>query len=152
MESFTVCNQLQWGHRFTSVETNFIEEEIKEGKKLQWGHRFTSVETVIKSISYCKIIWLQWGHRFTSVETILFSHINPESLYSFNGATDLHRWKPTQVVPGDINMLLLQWGHRFTSVETWRPVPESGRGQGFNGATDLHRWKQIIHLILYLDS
>jgi len=37
---------------------------------------------------------------------------------SFNGATDLHRWKPPQPT-------------------------SSGNGKlGFNGATDLHRWKR----------
>ena len=109
---------------------------------------------------------LQWGHRFTSVETPHYSGGDLAS-GSFNGATDLHRWK----LPGgrykNPPMAGLQWGHRFTSVETptyppWsHPKQPASMGppiyiggnrkrnrvrkrceQGFNGATDLHRWKR----------
>jgi len=37
---------LQWGHRFTSVETKAIQEAATRQELLQWGHRFTSVETL----------------------------------------------------------------------------------------------------------
>ena len=61
--------------------------------RLQWGHRFTSVETSF--LSYYKMAdsKLQWGHRFTSVETRPTYKITLERVAGFNGATDLHRWK-----------------------------------------------------------
>jgi len=37
---------------------------------LQWGHRFTSVETFTRLADPALKASLQWGHRFTSVETI----------------------------------------------------------------------------------
>ncbi len=37
--------------------------------------------------------WLQWGHRFTSVETG-YERTKEKDRKCFNGATDLHRWKP----------------------------------------------------------
>jgi len=41
----TKQRQLQWGHRFTSVETHPTEKGLDDPQSLQWGHRFTSVET-----------------------------------------------------------------------------------------------------------
>ncbi len=109
--------RLQWGHRFTSVETGPIRTRGLFLPGLQWGHRFTSVETQTKrprkGTAECASMGppiyiggntggrtqhnrqggLQWGHRFTSVET----------------------YKPMSYkCAGE----MLQWGHRFTSVET----------------------------------
>ena len=137
---------LQWGHRFTSVETSRIPRTVQENRSfngatdlhrwkppfnvlmtaqgcpLQWGHRFTSVETVGIQILLMHIMMLQWGHRFTSVETFCGWRHCVER-HGFNGATDLHRWK-------------LQ-GQR----------KQLRRAMRFNGATDLHRWKPIPPLI-----
>jgi len=60
---------------------------------------------------------LQWGHRFTSVETKC-SGKTRSPIVSFNGATDLHRWKRVLNRAGSPHIPALQWGHRFTSVET----------------------------------
>jgi len=66
--NFTI--PLQWGHRFTSVETSEHVIVLVEQFALQWGHRFTSVETLVARPSCCfTFLKLQWGHRFTSVET-----------------------------------------------------------------------------------
>ncbi len=90
---------------------------------------------------------LQWGHRFTSVETDDFLKIDVSYFKGFNGATDLHRWKPVEGIKPSIEIQLLQWGHRFTSVETGdNPIRPSEARSSFNGATDLHRWKLINHL------
>ncbi len=90
-----VIRLLQWGHRFTSVETEHPDDdqplldEASMGppiyiggnrprfrrprprrRRLQWGHRFTSVETWKPSAVLApRTRALQWGHRFTSVET-----------------------------------------------------------------------------------
>ncbi len=88
---------LQWGHRFTSVETEKIrnpngfgfrfngatdlhrwkhyktKDDIYYYYTLQWGHRFTSVETSRNNIRSNGYSRLQWGHRFTSVETAVLS-------------------------------------------------------------------------------
>ncbi len=61
----------------------------------------------------------------------------------FNGATDLHRWKHQSCRFGFFHGIGLQWGHRFTSVETKHGEVVFGETRaGFNGATDLHRWKR----------
>ncbi len=93
-------------------------------------------------------------------------------LKSFNGATDLHRWKHDDFLSG-INQIYkasmgppiyiggntveaeitgteadkLQWGHRFTSVETRDLPTRREQRQRFNGATDLHRWKPIVRIL-----
>ena len=112
------ASELQWGHRFTSVETEYYPSGLKERQVwLQWGHRFTSVETLTMAHEESPEKRLQWGHRFTSVETVNWGTTKFFPI-SFNGATDLHRWK--------------------------RPVgvPSNYPGLCFNGATDLHRWKR----------
>ncbi len=142
---------------------------------------------------------LQWGHRFTSVETNPSGREGKMRRRSFNGATDLHRWKRSRSTAEWVSNLLasmgppiyiggnhcwltlkpatswLQWGHRFTSVETESKfcsfhvhryasmgppiyiggnradeVEKYGRMDRFNGATDLHRWKQGYHRSRYI--
>ena len=67
---------------------------------------------------------------------------NLESIFRFNGATDLHRWKlPVERIE-TFTFFKLQWGHRFTSVETRSQNLECFGEKSFNGATDLHRWKR----------
>ena len=88
---------LQWGHRFTSVETASFRVIFSRFPRLQWGHRFTSVETFLKPIQTIGLIKLQWGHRFTSVETIRAPGPTTRQGGCFNGATDLHRWKPLEL-------------------------------------------------------
>jgi len=134
---------LQWGHRFTSVETEGVAEIWKKPSvasmgppiyiggngtrrgagrcwrtRLQWGHRFTSVETYIMGGAVKKTPSLQWGHRFTSVETWNRPFNSVFGVFGFNGATDLHRWKPRLTSWPPSRSAPLQWGHRFTSVET----------------------------------
>ncbi len=46
LDEETFSYELQWGHRFTSVETSIRLKGVDKITKLQWGHRFTSVETV----------------------------------------------------------------------------------------------------------
>ena len=43
---------------------------------------------------------------------------------SFNGATDLHRWKLCNLNASVCFLRWLQWGHRFTSVETRGALPD----------------------------
>ena len=96
--------------------------------RLQWGHRFTSVETSIDILapepecpaSMGPPIYIGGNVEGLPSEVIL--------LEGFNGATDLHRWKPNRI-------------HR-----------ESYKGKCFNGATDLHRWKQSRLLVLDVDE
>ncbi len=45
---FAGVARLQWGHRFTSVETPPLARPPPNIPPLQWGHRFTSVETLSK--------------------------------------------------------------------------------------------------------
>ncbi len=139
---------LQWGHRFTSVET--LGSQIPLLCLSSGFNGATDLHRWKRSgavITPQHIFWLQWGHRFTSVETNKHSVIvSPRGWASmgppiyiggnqslckschstktrFNGATDLHRWKPP----------LYRWCHSTPSC--------------FNGATDLHRWKQIVILL-----
>ncbi len=114
----TPGEKLQWGHRFTSVETEYYPSGLKERQVwLQWGHRFTSVETLTMAHEESPEKRLQWGHRFTSVETVNWGTTKFFPI-SFNGATDLHRWKRSNARGNQRPDCELQWGHRFTSVET----------------------------------
>ncbi len=121
-----LSHTLQWGHRLTSVETykqlqekeeltkasmgppTYIGGNYRLGQRaelsypmLQWGHRLTSVETRIGTKCMNLKSGLQWGHRLTSVETWIRKPRNRLNQRSFNGATDLHRWKRILLeVPG----------------------------------------------------
>ncbi len=110
---------LQWGHRFTSVETIW---ERADGASVRTGFNgATDLHRWKRGRGWAGIagIWkLQWGHRFTSVETEYGGGFGLWLDMGFNGATDLHRWKPTVCGPWSLNQSTLQWGHRFTSVET----------------------------------
>ncbi len=160
--------KLQWGHRFTSVETSRFSDEsgtfslasmgppIYIGgnlpqrsttayylPELQWGHRFTSVETIAPSSHQLWRDALQWGHRFTSVETGS-DNVFKWQTWGFNGATDLHRWKP----PCGTNK-----GEQH-HASMGPPIYIGGnfirfrdgirKRIRFNGATDLHRWKLYL--------
>jgi len=138
--------------------------------ELQWGHRFTSVETIPSSVfSKDKKMPLQWGHRFTSVETSTPTK-KPNPHRGFNGATDLHRWKqehdrpnpqqrealasmgPPIYIGGNLCSKICIESNRKASMGP--PIyiggnkPEAGSERlsvvGFNGATDLHRWKPLL--------
>jgi len=148
------------------VETIFNFSVDLPESTLQWGHRFTSVETFRGGIIGRKYIKLQWGHRFTSVET---NHHAPTGIQPvvasmgppiyiggnmslltqiiqirgasmgppiyIGGNAKKGRIKniyliasmgPPIYIGGNFlykrervfEMLQLQWGHRFTSVET----------------------------------
>ncbi len=88
------------------------------------------------------LLELQWGHRLTSVETITPRQTNTHQYISFNGATDLHRWKPCIMASSCCNLKLCFNG--ATDLHRWKPGNNrliSIRRGSFNGATDLHRWK-----------
>ena len=93
---------------------------------LQWGHRFTSVETlrpvptdVAKELASMGPPIYIGGNIVTDPET-------GRKVKRFNGATDLHRWKQLKEFSHCPAAISLQWGHRFTSVET--VFDERGRG------------------------
>ena len=113
---------------------------IKE-KQLQWGHRFISVETPITA----QPLLLLWSSFNGATDLYRWKHVQEEEITylrkSFNGATDLYRWKlrarqalqaqmeasmgPPIYIGGNVNVRVgtcgivrLQWGHRFISVET----------------------------------
>jgi len=127
LPAYRVLIQLQWGHRFTSVETADVIVPVPLPKTLQWGHRFTSVETntllyradIVQVASMGPPIYiggnksnpvygdfhnsrLQWGHRFTSAETrVLICHL-PMKVTASMG--------PPIYIGGNPKMgLLLQW-------------------------------------------
>ncbi len=101
-------------HRWKRWELTFFH---RNQNVLQWGHRFTSVETYSQGYLRCfsgyasmgppiyiggniecgedflNVFALQWGHRFTSVETPAIRAAREAGGTGFNGATDLHRWK-----------------------------------------------------------
>ena len=142
---------LQWGHRFTSVETRRFPvppaamQNASMGPpiyiggnmsaflpayrvliQLQWGHRFTSVETadVIVPVPLPKT--LQWGHRFTSVETNTLLYRADIVQVASMGPPIYIGGNKSNPVYGDFHNSRLQWGHRFTSVETgWTWTPEA---------------------------
>ena len=59
---------------------------------LQWGHRNSSVEIKQNKQEKGNKTMLQWGHRNSSVE-IRASRPKWRAGISFNGATEIHRWK-----------------------------------------------------------
>jgi len=161
-----VLVKLQWGHRFTSVETPRYKVLQPVHIQLQWGHRFTSVETLENAVRLpSQTFRLQWGHRFTSVETTWIT-IQKITTYGFNGATDLHRWKQCSVIISDGTVVEASMGPPiyiggnskkiqnaitpkaasmgppiYIGGNIWRWHPRLARCARFNGATDLHRWK-----------
>ena len=136
--------RLQWGHRFSAMETRTTFTASATPAFLQWGHRLSAMETR-KSVN-CGIsgLILQWGHRLSAMET--------SSLYT-----------------KDDLQVDLQWGHRLSAMETGlvdftakrgaKPSmgpPPFGDGNSllstlttattttFNGATAFRRWKQPL--------
>jgi len=93
VSSFTGENRLQWGHRFTSVETdlvispspgvgrasmgppiyiggNLLKETFGEvGLKASMGPPIYIGGNMVSKLYRIHSRGLQWGHRFTSVET-----------------------------------------------------------------------------------
>ncbi len=117
--SGSVLRKLQWGHRFTSVETLMDVDAILERASASMGPPIYIGGNSPRERRRCgRDNGLQWGHRFTSVETGSAGFVRPDSWDCFNGATDLHRWKQRSRGIGLIG------------------------GNSFNGATDLHRWKR----------
>ena len=136
--------RLQWGHRFTSVETSPFANHVIQLKRASMGPpiyiggnrtKFESTFSEVLSFNGATDLH-RWKLPLSSSFIIGIS--------SFNGATDLHRWKRTMQESLSASTYTLQWGHRFTSVET---CFKAGCGwadfSSFNGATDLHRWKQF---------
>jgi len=100
------------------VETPEGRGDQKEAIGLQWGHRFTSVETHSK-------VPATDPEKGASMGPPIYIGGNKETYLlqirhgmSFNGATDLHRWKQGYSGGPVLDASGLQWGHRFTSVET----------------------------------
>jgi len=159
----TYYSRLQWGHRFSSVESASTPASVLLYGRFngatdfhRWKETYARVQTEDRGASMGPPIFiggkrvqggalvqysrLQWGHRFSSVE---------------RRATRA----PSSVARS------LQWGHRFSSVESLvvfavdaqerrasmgPPIFIGGKhqhrmrsnaGKGFNGATDFHRWK-----------
>jgi len=114
---FLIPKVLQWGHRFTSVETGKIEVTDQSplvasmGPPIYIGGNSAPLVRIVQMVvaSMGPPIYIG-GNGF---------QIFCRGAYGlcFNGATDLHRWKPSTGV-GIV-----------------------GFSAGFNGATDLHRWK-----------
>jgi len=86
--------------------------------RLQWGHRFTSVETPrVRRLTRLLLESFNGAtdlHRWKRIGLVDGCGCHS----GFNGATDLHRWKPTGSMAFSPITNWLQWGHRFTSVET----------------------------------
>ncbi len=157
---------LQWGHRFTSVETPTAPSCFPSSQKLQWGHRFTSVETCSWKPTSRSLVTLQWGHRFTSVETSSTFYVTVENwtasmgppIYIGGNEGRIRRLDPADrasmgppiyiggnKAPGDDV-------EKELNASMGPPIYIGGndlhdddypRDHGsFNGATDLHRWKR----------
>jgi len=60
---------LQWGHRFTSVETAKALNQLVESSKASMGPPIYIGGNDLLFFTKGKPTKLQWGHRFTSVET-----------------------------------------------------------------------------------
>ena len=110
--------KLQWGHRNSSVEIFILPYLPIKGVRLQWGHRNSSVEITLTRTDMLPYKMLQWGHRNSSVEIWILCQLRRKKNLSFNGATEIHRWK---YAPFCVYI--------FFSYNS------------FNGATEIHRWK-----------
>jgi len=135
------------------------------GTGLQWGHRFSSVESFSGDKEHP-----QRAERFNGATDFhRWKGAPPRCAettgdHGFNGATDFHRWKDAYLTGADLTDALqwghrfssvermrssiighlrrsLQWGHRFSSVERDLRYVSAVLTMGFNGATDFHRWK-----------
>ena len=134
---------LQWGHRNSSVEIISFSFYLLSLLLLQWGHRNSSVEIgaypmlerasgsasmgppkfiggneTSSEAGHFLRVKLQWGHRNSSVEIWILCQLRRKKNLSFNGATEIHRWK---YAPFCVYI--------FFSYNS------------FNGATEIHRWK-----------
>ena len=139
---------------------------INPGHNLQWGHRFSSVERRSRGASSTFGLYLQWGHRFSSVERrhpnawrhdVNLSSMGPPIFIGgkdalrtqrrgrqtlFNGATDFHRWK------GGVAYTITPQPRLFngaTDFHRWKGSTAAfaaSNSRFFNGATDFHRWKE----------
>jgi len=137
---------LQWGHAFSSVETESRRTRACGGRRASMGPRFFkrgnggagmtcshsgrgfNGATLFQAwkrrygpeYAASLLDGLQWGHAFSSVET----------------CSTLPRPKIHRAI------LSLQWGHAFSSVETFgiKPMAEC-LDMSFNGATLFQAWK-----------
>jgi len=81
------------------VETNQALKEMRGLGKLQWGHRFTSVETADCAEREGEQLHASMGPPIYIGGNEIERREKIKELESFNGATDLHRWK-RPVKPG----------------------------------------------------
>ncbi len=110
--------RLQWGHRFISVETTkWSVRQYSIGIALQWGHRFISVETTelprlldaLELASMGPPIYIGGNSQAYRIRdggdpasmgppiyiggNFSIEYVLGVDRTSFNGATDLYRWK-----------------------------------------------------------
>ena len=162
-------SELQWGHRFSAMETLWEEGDETTLWLLQWGHRFSAMETVRANGADAVLIRASMGPP-------LFSDGDPGSARRwrtctacFNGATAFQRWRPRTCCRLCSRARLLQWGHRFSAMETPRHIDGrrlpllasmgpplfsdgdlehaavSAHGLAcFNGATAFQRWRPVL--------
>ena len=93
--------KLQWGHRFTSVETRFLMERLREGARASMGPPIyiggNAIDAPAVGVEGEGFNGATDLHRWK--QPLPAKHRSPEP--GFNGATDLHRWKQV----GGINAL-----------------------------------------------
>ena len=114
---------LQWGHAFVSVETQWHLREWWESSYLQWGHAFVSVETCRACIAQCRRLrQLQWGHAFVSVETTPPAAPPSGRRAASMGPRFCKRGNVSAPSARQRVVVGRQWGHAFVSVETAEAV------------------------------
>ena len=75
LAQFETFLMLQWGHRFTSVETNVFRFSPFTAGGFNGATDLHRWKLTLRSESWLRRLKLQWGHRFTSVETQVFQHL-----------------------------------------------------------------------------
>jgi len=112
-------------------------------KQLQWGHRFSSVESLNRSQTRPRTGSFNGATDFHRWKVWRTARYVDRVVRSFNGATDFHRWKVRDahhnVVCGDLFNGATDFHRWKGATAMYTCVPCSHL---FNGATDFHRWKE----------
>jgi len=129
---------LQWGHRFSSVESAVCRTRTSSRKCFNGATDFHRWKVAWMEANYTQEQWLQWGHRFSSVESCNLPSAPLRDQPASMGPPIFIGGKGARAEQKRIAKAL-QWGHRFSSVER----PNTGwmidMTTSFNGATDFHR-------------